>query len=120
MTGAGKQARVEPSFGGQSRPRATLAEGLCHRRDHADLAPAVGVPVTERHLTGIVRALRLQRVLAADGLHNPPRRDHVIKAPAVGGAYVHVLDKAHDEPALATEARKVKDAGVIDVALDHG
>src|SRR5581483_1472719 len=56
-----EQARVQAAFGGQSSTRASAAERLRHRGDHADLAGAVAIAPTEGGRVGRFRRDGLER-----------------------------------------------------------
>src|SRR5712691_3241830 len=83
-----EQAREKRALGRQPHPRAAVAESLRDRRDDGDFAGAVGVD-------------RLERPALGDAPYDLGRGDHVVHAPAVRAADVHVLDEARDVPGAA-------------------
>ena len=96
-----EQARVQRALGREAQAIAVAAEGLRHRGNDADLARAVAVAPALGNLAAVVRVDRLERVALADRLHDLRGGHHVVHAPAVGAAHVHVLDEAHDVPGAA-------------------
>jgi hypothetical protein len=114
-----EEAGVEVAVGGQARAGAGGAERVGHGGDHADLPGAVEIAPALGHLASVVGLGGLQRKLLGDALHDLRRWDHVVHAPAVGGAHVHELDEAHDVAGAAEMARHVHDVVVVHAALDH-
>src|SRR5205085_4469233 len=86
--------------------------------DDADLARAVAVAPALGHLAGVARFDRLDRPALANAPHDFGRRHHVIHAPAVRAADVHVLDEAHDVPGAAPAFSHGEDMRVVHAALD--
>jgi hypothetical protein len=124
VAAAGEQAQEELAFGGQPGAVAVAAEGLRHAADHADLAAAVTVGPAFGGLAGHGGVQRPQREheRSMQALHHLRRRQHLVHAPAVAGAHVHVLDEAqhHARPeAVAHVARQRHDLLVVGAALDH-
>src|SRR5690606_14675615 len=109
----------ELSFGGQACARATVAKRLRHRGDHADFTAAVDIAPTLRHFAGIVRADGFERHFGIDAADHFGRGDHVVHAPAVGGADVHEFDEAYDMAAAFEMPRHVDDRMIVDAALYH-
>ena len=119
MAGLREQAGVERAFGRKPHAGAVPAEGPGHRGDHADLARAVAVAPAFGDLARVVRIDRLERKLLADLPDHLRRGNHVVHAPAVGAAHVHVLDEAHDVTAPPPMACHVGDLVIVHSALDH-
>src|SRR5215218_2546688 len=120
VAGGGEQAGVELALGRQPRPGAGAAERLGHRGDHPELARAVAVAPAAGDLAGVVGPDRLERELGVDAADHLGGRHDFLEPPAVGGADVHVLDEARDQPALAGEAGHLDQAVVVDAPPDHG
>src|SRR5688572_22446962 len=119
VPGAGEQARVQRALGRQPHAVAARAEGLRHGGDDADLAGAVDVAPALGDLARIVGADRLERPALPDPLHDLRRGHHVVHAPAVRAADIHVLDEAHDVPGAAPATGHGQDIAVVGAALDH-
>ena len=100
-----EQAGHQPALDGEARARAAAAEGLAHRRDHADLAAAVAVAIAARHLARVVALERLERQLGVDALDDLPRRHDLRELPVVERADVHELDEAQDDAGAAGSER---------------
>ena len=107
------------ALGRESRPGAGAAERRGHRRDHADLAPAVAVAEAIRDLARVVRLQRLEREGRIDERDDLRARHDVVQPPAVCRPDVHVLDVAQDEARVARPARHRDDRGLVDAAPDH-
>src|ERR1700739_221981 len=74
VAGGREETGVEPAVGGESCARAVAAEGLRHRRNHADLARAVAIAPALGDLARICGTDRLERELAADDREHLRRR----------------------------------------------
>jgi hypothetical protein len=59
-----------------------------------------------------------QRQFGMDALHHLGRWQHLVHAPAVGGAHVHVLDEAQHNARALEVARHRQDFVVVGAALD--
>ena len=119
MAALGEEAGVELAFGGQADAGTGGAEGLGHRGDDADLAAAVGVAPALGNLAVVVRVGGLERKLRADAGDDVGGRQHLVHAPAVGTADIHVFDEAQDVARMAEVARQRQDLVIVGAALDH-
>ena len=121
----GEQAQIELAFGGKPRAVAVAAEGMGDAADHADLA--------ERRIVLAVRAdiapalggfalgaggQRDHRKLALQQLDDLVGRQHLVHAPAVGGAHIHVFDEAQRDARAAEMPRHRQDLVVVRATFD--
>ena len=113
-----EQAQEQLALGGQPGAVAVAAEGLRDAGDHADLAAAVAVAPALGGLAAAVGLDRLERELGAMRATTSRRGQHLVHAPAVARADVHVLDEAQHDAAAAEVARHRHDLVVVRAALD--
>ena len=123
---AGEEAQEQLAIHGQAGAVAVAAEGLGDAADHAHLAQR-GVVAAVR--AGVAPALGgfalgggAQRYQGEFGLQQTDHvgaGQHLVHAPAVGGAHVHVLDEAQHHAGAAKVPRHGQDLAVVGAALDH-
>src|SRR5687767_259162 len=113
-----EQAGVEDAFRGQPCAGAAATERLRHRRNEADLARAVRIPVPLGDFPGLGRRQWHERPACCDRVPYRARRHDQPGPPVVAVADVHVLDEADHHARPAEVAREVLHLSVIDAALD--
>ena len=123
---AGKQAQVQLAFGGQARAAAITAKSLGDAADDADFPQLrVVAPVCARiapALGGLARLRRVQRDQrhgGVDALHHRAGGQHVVHAPAVGGAHIHEFNETQDDAAALEMPGHGQDFMVVGSPLDH-
>ena len=98
---AGKQAQVQLTFGGQAGTVAVAAESLGNAADDADFAQLGVVLAISAHIAptlssfaGGGRVKLYQRHARVNVLNHLAACHHLVHAPAIGCAYIHVFNKA--------------------------
>src|SRR2546428_3328384 len=114
-----KQAEIQLAVGSEPRARATAAERLRDRCDDAEFSRTVQVAPSLRDLAEVIRAEWLDRPFPCDALHNFASGYHILHAPAVRRADIHVFDETHDVIGSAEVTSHLHDAVFVDSALDH-
>ena len=118
MAAVREEAQVQLALGRQARAAAVAAEGLRHAADHADLAAAVFVRPALGGLAGSRGFERAERKFGGDARDDLGRRHHLVHAPTVGGADVHVFDETQHDAGALEVPRHGQDLGVVGAALD--
>ena len=119
MAFAGEQAGVELPLGRQARACAIAAEGLGDRGDHADFTAAVDIAPALGHFARVISLGRFERRLGADQFDDFSGGDHILHAPTVGVADIHVFNEAQNVATTAKMPRHGSHRLVIDAAFDH-
>ena len=121
-----KQAQVDLAFGGQAGAVAVLAKRLGDAADDADLAqrrvvlaPGIGPAPALCCLAGGGGVQRHQWQFGLQAGDQFARWQHLVHAPAIGGAHVHVFDKAQRRAGAAKMTCHGQNLLVVGAALDH-